>query len=323
MSENAVRYKITLKPEEAHEGIKKILVRKDKSLEVYIPPSVKNGSVVKLSGALKITDDRDGDILIEIRVRKRFWAKLIQNFGFWALVMCIPGIFINTEYGGYYAVPNVMFFVIALILGAIQFKRHFSKLAIAGFALGLFGIVFTFALPYYIEIYPQKTSQIYTVTPLGYEGREIGGDNKPIELINNPDAKNPSYNQLKSFIKNDLTDTHPFIHTYFGGYVCADYAEDVHNNAEEAGIRAAWVGIYFKDEELGHALNAFNTTDKGLVFIDCTEWDTVAYVEEGKEYGSIDINWASSLDYSFYEEYYSELSLFEPLGIVESIEIHW
>ena len=60
----------------------------------------------------------------------------------------------------------------------------------------------------------------------------------------------------------------------------------------------------------GHALNAFNTTDKGLVYVDCTrgfstpiiaeftdsakreerEHDKIAYVVEGKEYGLISID---------------------------------
>ena len=104
--------------------------------------------------------------------------------------------------------------------------------------------------------------------------------------------------------------------------VCADFAEDVHNNAEVQGIKAAWVGIDFVGDDEGHALNAFMTTDKGLVYIDCTgadiserfrqaleapsasmTWDKIAYVEIGKEYGIIDLAVARSPLYSFYEKY--------------------
>jgi hypothetical protein len=79
-------------------------------------------------------------------------------------------------------------------------------------------------------------------------------------------------------------------------YVCADFARDVHNSAEAAGIRAAWVGIDIEGEAEGHAINAFQTTDRGLVFIDCTGvglwdneedrtcWDRRAYVEVGQSY---------------------------------------
>jgi len=148
----------------------------------------------------------------------------------------------------------------------------------------------------------------------------VGRDGEPIELINNPNATDPTYAELIAFIKEDSTDEH----RYFSGstefsslsYVCSDFAEDVHNNAEAAGIRAAWVSIDFGGDDEGHACNAFETTDKGLVYIDCTgggfqsllpghptSWDTVSYVEIAKEYGRIEIDKAKSLSYSFYEEY--------------------
>ncbi|MFC2041213.1 hypothetical protein ACFLTY_02690 [Chloroflexota bacterium] len=46
--------------------------------------------------------------------------------------------------------------------------------------------------------------------------------------------------------------------------VCADFADRLHNNAEKAGLRCGFV--------LGtmHAFNVFETTDKGLIYIDDT-----------------------------------------------------
>lgn len=95
--------------------------------------------------------------------------------------------------------------------------------------------------------------------------------------------------------------------------MCSDFAEDFHNNAEAAGIRAGWAGIRFQGTEEGHAINAFETTDKGLVYIDCTNgrnladddngtqsWDTVAYVETGKKYGVLHIDRVLSSPYDFY-----------------------
>jgi hypothetical protein len=165
----------------------------------------------------------------------------------------------------------------------------------------------------------------------------VGGDGEPIELINNLNVTNPTFAELIAFVKEDPTDEHYYatdVDVYVGAaevpYVCSDFAEDVHNNAEAAGIRTAWVSIDFEGDDEGHALNAFETTDRGLVYIDCTgqgllslllsydvvkteqgislvetnptNWDKVAYVEIGKEYGVIDIAKASSLSYSFYEE---------------------
>lgn len=126
---------------------------------------------------------------------------------------------------------------------------------------------------------------------------EVGGDGEPIELINNPNATNPTYAELLAFIKGDRTDEYSYI---VGppkiAYVSSDFAETVHNNAEAAGIRAAWVGIEIEGETEGQALNAFETTDIGLVYIDCEGKgpehgkDSRAYVEIGKRYAIADID---------------------------------
>ena len=95
----------------------------------------------------------------------------------------------------------------------------------------------------------------------------IGPDGQPITLVGNPAATDPTFAQLESFLLSDKTDQNTYVP---GAYVCADFARDVYNNAEKAGIRAAFVGIEFTGNSPGHALNAFMTTDKGLIFIDCT-----------------------------------------------------
>jgi hypothetical protein len=85
-------------------------------------------------------------------------------------------------------------------------------------------------------------------------------------LENNPDAVNPTYAEVVDFMMADKTDSYRYIADY---YMCGNYAETVHNNAETAGIRTAIVFIRFK-EGPGHAINAFLTKDKGLVYIDST-----------------------------------------------------
>jgi hypothetical protein len=145
---------------------------------------------------------------------------------------------------------------------------------------------------------------------------ECGGDGEAIILTNNPEATDPTYDELMGFIKNDLTDTKDYIEDGPNAYVCSDFAEEVHNNAEAAGIRASWVGITFQGTDEGHALNAFETTDRGLVYIDCTRgsesgnsenepqsWDTIAYVKKDRKYGIVHIDRAKSLLYDFYVEY--------------------
>ncbi len=156
----------------------------------------------------------------------------------------------------------------------------------------------------------------------------VGGDNEPIRLINNKDATNPTYEELIIFIYEDDTNTLPYIKDGPKAFVCSDFAERLHNNAESVGIRAGWVSIDYADGSIGHALNVFETSDLGLVFIDCTgelvktwngvsyiyenvisnynepeKWDTVAYFLIGERYGRIAVDEAESLDYIFFIEY--------------------
>lgn len=119
-----------------------------------------------------------------------------------------------------------------------------------------------------------QTTKTHTYT----DGRtEIRGNGEPIELINNPNAINPTFAELGAFLKRDRTDEYSYIvGPPKNAFVSSDFAETVHNNAEAAGIRAAWVGIDIEGKTEGHALNAFETTDLGLVYIDCTGkglWD--------------------------------------------------
>jgi hypothetical protein len=108
-----------------------------------------------------------------------------------------------------------------------------------------------------------------------------------VELVDNPEAQNPTWNQLMSFISADRTEQNMYIKDV---YDCSQFSRDVHNNAEAAGIRAAEVQVTFNNQVSGHALNAFITTDYGLVYIDCTEPpDTVARVELDKVYRGLAI----------------------------------
>ncbi|MFH2112302.1 MAG: hypothetical protein ABIJ47_13705 [Candidatus Bathyarchaeota archaeon] len=130
-----------------------------------------------------------------------------------------------------------------------------------------------------------------------------------VVLINNKDAVDPTYSQLVDFLKTDKTDEYPYVRvvttsgSYYGSAesnvdisyleaiingtkqpdpprICADFAETLHNNAERAGFRCAYVSIklsgysdpynYSISSDTGHALVAFNTTDKGLIYIDST-----------------------------------------------------
>ena len=168
-----------------------------------------------------------------------------------------------------------------------------------------------------------------------------------IVLINNKNAKNPTYAELLSFLAEDKTDEFHYqitinsLGTYFGNAedqldlnrikniidgmeqpgtpkVCSDFAERLHNNTEMAGIRCGYVTLDLDDG--GHALNVFNTTDKGLIYIDDTgrflfgpsNCDKIVDLQSGKSYipQSLfpDPDWKSS---------------WEDLGTATNISVTW
>ena len=157
-------------------------------------------------------------------------------------------------------------------------------------------------------------------------------DSDYINLTNNSNASNPTFDQLIDFLESDDTDQYSYEEGYFSGRVCGWFAERLHNNAEKANIKAALVIINFVDKWSGHALNAFNTTDQGLVFIDCTgkkfdpfllpiyspftitykigdtgSHDTIAYPKVKNPLGWININMPYGLEYSEYERWQKDV----------------
>jgi hypothetical protein len=128
-----------------------------------------------------------------------------------------------------------------------------------------------------------------------------------LKVINQDNTHNPTWDELKSFLASDSTDQLPYI---AGSFVCGDFAQTLHNKAESTGIRCAIVIINFTDGSESHALNAFMTSDKGLVYIDDTgqtptgitscKYDGVGYPLVGQPYNSVDINFVTGLGYSDY-----------------------
>jgi len=64
-----VRYELAISRGEASQGVKKILERRGKRLEVKIPAGVRTGNVVRLRNARQLSDGLPGDILIKVIVK--------------------------------------------------------------------------------------------------------------------------------------------------------------------------------------------------------------------------------------------------------------
>ena len=97
------------------------------------------------------------------------------------------------------------------------------------------------------------------------------------------ELEDPTWLELKKFLERDDTDEIPYTEKSFD---CSGYAITLRDRAWRYGIRSAYVEIGFYRNE-GHALNAFETTDKGLIYVDDTEADQIAYVKMGEPYGVI------------------------------------
>jgi len=162
---------------------------------------------------------------------------------------------------------------------------------------------------------PALECKFVETTENGITYIQTGADGHKIRLCDNPEATDVTWSELKDFLRQDKTDEIPYNE---GIFVCGDYAEMLHNNAESAGIRAAWVGIDFYYSDVGHAVNAFNTIDQGLVFIDvgnadmgrCSS-DKIATLRTGKQI-------TFELVFSC-----SDFSLLPMEGVVKEILITW
>jgi hypothetical protein len=147
--------------------------------------------------------------------------------------------------------------------------------------------------------------------------RVVGADGGYIELVNNPAAKDASWEELRQFLMQDATDQLAYNDLTF---VCADFAEMLHNNAETSGIRAAYITLDLAGQDIGHALNAFNTTDKGVIYIDNTGSD-----------GGSGCRLDRRVNLQLEQEYIAEsifecpgyLSTWPSLGTVSSFQVFW
>lgn len=113
----------------------------------------------------------------------------------------------------------------------------------------------------------------------GYDTGYTGGYDAGYEKVfrRGEVFRNPTYQEMKDFLRRDTTDRR----YYTGRYDCENFASDVCNNAEAEGIRAAVVRLEYK--KTAHKIVAFETTDKGLIFIEPQE-DKEVRIEVGIKY---------------------------------------
>ncbi len=110
-------------------------------------------------------------------------------------------------------------------------------------------------------------------------------DNAETEINDsqNTAVRNPAFAEVRDFILDDKTSRNKFV---LNQYECRHFATDVNNNAEAAGIRCAFVLLCYRVGQ--HAVVAFETTDRGLVYIE-PQTDAAIHPEVGGKYQNQDI----------------------------------
>jgi predicted nucleic acid-binding Zn-ribbon protein len=89
--------------------------------------------------------------------------------------------------------------------------------------------------------------------------------------------RDPTYAEAIDFINSDRTDENE----YTEDYVCYDFTADFNTNAFQMGYRCGFVYIEFPYS--AHAIACFNTTDRGLIYIE-PQTDEIVYVAVGRMY---------------------------------------
>ena len=107
-------------------------------------------------------------------------------------------------------------------------------------------------------------------------------------LMENSSAHDPSYEELVNFLINDDTVKNRYVSPSF---TCADFAQELQNHAESQGIRCGFAGISFLNSEYGHAMDVFDTTDKGRLYVDTTsgEAEISKDIHPGAQYNNMGI----------------------------------
>ena len=154
-------------------------------------------------------------------------------------------------------------------------------------------------------------------------------------------ATNVSYDELIRFLANDTSDMADYVSP---NYTCGDFAVHLHDDAEAQGIQCGIVGVALNvsgysgldsryiiparpgdtnDSDMGHGFTVFNTTDRGLVYIDATGVTgaekaqgrqpryMVVYFKQGIPLGEIAVNQSESLDYAYYQQKESQYQAYD------------
>ncbi|MGC8940448.1 MAG: hypothetical protein ACP5IJ_00390 [Candidatus Nanoarchaeia archaeon] len=104
------------------------------------------------------------------------------------------------------------------------------------------------------------------------------------------EEKIPTSKELLTFLELDNTNELKYDNASFD---CTGFAFELYKRARAVGYKVGIVELEFEKEVKGHMFNAFQTSDKGVVYIDVTGnpnqtgLDKIAFIDKGKEFKEV------------------------------------
>lgn len=111
------------------------------------------------------------------------------------------------------------------------------------------------------------------------DGKYLGNPNhEKMEIHNYKYAKDPTFAEVIKILKETTIDENDYSHTYY----CTEFAADLHDISENKyQKRCIIVTAVSSDGSFKHCFNAYNTKDKGIVYVDETSGDRIVTICDG------------------------------------------
>jgi hypothetical protein len=141
----------------------------------------------------------------------------------------------------------------------MEMKKKTAAVILGITLLGVCLVVFSGSAAAGDQVIRGKADAVVITSPAS---QEIASENTT-SVNQTEELRNPTFKEMKEFILKDTTSQKPFI---TNKYECRHFATDVNNNADAAGLRCAFALLCYTNGQ--HAVVAFETTDRGLIFIE-------------------------------------------------------
>lgn len=132
-----------------------------------------------------------------------------------------------------------------------------------------------------LGVFADKTSRVEgefdNITVYKYDPKNGYTPIKP-NSTSTPSYSSITWKELAHFLDTDHTNWKTYNPD---NYVCLDFAIDLVENAKKQNINARIIGVDFTNGETGHAFVAFETSDKGTVYVEPQEDVTYLNVAVG------------------------------------------